>query len=249
MPLPRCRSCHSPGRAFHYGHSTDLLGLLIARVEDTPLGEVLERRIFRPLGMADTGFTVPPEKHGRRAGAFGFDDEGRLVLRVEGPGGSFVAERPADMSFVSGGQGLWSTIDDYLRFARLFIGEGSVDGVRLLQAPTVARMTSNQLSKEQRIGAAIFGIPMFGSGHGFGFGVAVVLDPASAAASLCRGAAGTVGWPGAFGGFWQADPVDESVFICLSHNLVEPEQLMVGIGLGGRAAIERFHGAAVKVGA
>lgn len=137
--------------------------------------------------------------------------------------------------------------DDYLRFARLFIGEGAVAGVRLLQPASLARMTSNQLSDDQRDQAEIFGIPMFGSGHGFGLGVAVVLDPATAAPSLCRGEVGTAGWPGAFGGFWQADPVDESVFVFLSHNLVEPEQLIMGIGLGARAAIERFHGAAASL--
>ncbi|HWN99750.1 MAG TPA: serine hydrolase domain-containing protein, partial [Blastocatellia bacterium] len=68
-----------PGAALHYGHSTDLLGLLIARIEEAPLGEVLERRIFGPLGMNDTGFTVPREKAGRRAGLYGFDEAGLLT--------------------------------------------------------------------------------------------------------------------------------------------------------------------------
>src|SRR5688572_5315270 len=67
-----------PGAALHYGHSTDLLGLLIARIEDASLGEVLQRRIFGPLGMKDTGFTVPHDKAGRRAGIYGFDDAGHL---------------------------------------------------------------------------------------------------------------------------------------------------------------------------
>ena len=71
-----------PGAAFHYGHSTDLLGLLIARIEDAPLGDVLERRIFGPLGMKDTGFTVPREKRDRRAGMYGFDEKGRLTRRL-----------------------------------------------------------------------------------------------------------------------------------------------------------------------
>jgi CubicO group peptidase (beta-lactamase class C family) len=71
-----------PGAAFHYGHSTDLLGLLIKRIDDAPLGDVLERRIFGPLGMKDTSFTVPPEKRGRRAGMYGFDEAGRLVKRL-----------------------------------------------------------------------------------------------------------------------------------------------------------------------
>jgi CubicO group peptidase (beta-lactamase class C family) len=67
-----------PGAAFHYGHSTDLLGLLIARIEDESLGDVLERRIFGPLGMTDTSFIVPRTKRRRCAGACGFDDSGRL---------------------------------------------------------------------------------------------------------------------------------------------------------------------------
>src|SRR5690606_39268659 len=107
-----------PGSTFHYGHSTDLLGLLIARMEDAPLGDVLQRRIFDPLGMKDTGFTVPTEKRGRKAGLYGFDEAGHLMARLTGPGGSTLPERPENMAFVSGGQGLWSTLDDYLAFAR-----------------------------------------------------------------------------------------------------------------------------------
>jgi CubicO group peptidase (beta-lactamase class C family) len=96
-----------PGAAFHYGHSTDLLGLLLARMENAPLGDVLKRRIFDPLGINDTSFTVPLEKQQRRAGAYGFDEAGQLCKRLTGPGGSFLPERPAGMSYVSGGQGLW----------------------------------------------------------------------------------------------------------------------------------------------
>ncbi len=107
-----------PGATLHYSHSTDLLGLLIARIEDAPLGDVLKRHIFDPLGMNDTGFTIPREKAARRAGIYGFDEAGRLTKRLTAPGGSTMAERPEDMTFVSGGQGLWSTVDDYLAFAR-----------------------------------------------------------------------------------------------------------------------------------
>ncbi|MCB0063885.1 MAG: beta-lactamase family protein, partial [Caldilineaceae bacterium] len=95
-----------PGAAFHYGHSTDLLGFLIARIEDAPLGDVLKRRIFDPLGMQDTGFTVPAEKATRCAAPHGFDEAGQLCVLSSGPGNSFLAERPAAMTYVSGGQGL-----------------------------------------------------------------------------------------------------------------------------------------------
>ena len=94
-----------PGAGFHYGLSTDLLGFLIARLEDASLGVVLERRIFRPLGMRDTGFVVPREKRTRRAGLCGFDAEGKLTALTTAPGGHALAERPDDMTFESGGRG------------------------------------------------------------------------------------------------------------------------------------------------
>jgi CubicO group peptidase (beta-lactamase class C family) len=77
-----------PGAGFHYGHSTDLLGFLLARMEGLPLDEVLARRIFRPLGMKDTGFLVPREKRERRAGMYGFDESGRLTRRLTATGNS-----------------------------------------------------------------------------------------------------------------------------------------------------------------
>ena len=229
-----------PGAGFHYGCGIDLLGLLLARMEDAPLGEVMKRRLFDPLGMTDTCFTVPVGRRRRRAKMYGFDDSGRLTERTIGPGRSFMAERPEDMTFQSGGQGLWSTADDYLTFARLFLGAGAVDGVRILKPETMALMTTNRLSEAQRASARMLGMPVF-TGLGFGLGVAVVLNPEKAPSIRCRGAIGTVGWPGAFGGWWQADPVDQSVMIFLAHNAMEAAQLARGIGLDVWGAIGEFH--------
>uniref|UniRef100_UPI0026EB74A3 serine hydrolase n=1 Tax=Phenylobacterium aquaticum TaxID=1763816 RepID=UPI0026EB74A3 len=151
-----------------------------------------------------------------------------------------LVERPTDMTYESGGQGLWSTVDDYLAFARLFVGDGAVDGVRLLKPQTLALMTANRLTEDQRARAETFGMPLF-TAHGFGLGLAVVLDPEKAAATRCKGGVGTVGWPGAFGGWWQADPTDGSVMVFLAHNRFEPEQLAQGIGLSVYGAIVKFH--------
>jgi CubicO group peptidase (beta-lactamase class C family) len=230
-----------PGVGFHYGFSTDLLGFLIARLEDVSLGEVLERRIFRPLGMLDTGFVVPREKRTRRAGFCGFDAEGQLTALTTVPGGHALAERPDEMTFESGGQGLWSTVDDYLAFARIFLGSGEVDGARLLRPDTCAMMASNQLTSDQRRTARMFGMPLFAAGHGYGMGVAVVTEPDKADPLRCRGGVGTVGWPGAYGGWWQADPTDNSVLIFLTHNMLELQQMASGIGLAAWSAIAKFH--------
>lgn len=226
-----------PGAAFHYGHATDLLGFLIARIEDAPLGDVLKRCIFEPLGMNDTGFTVPLTKQHRCAAPHGFDQAGRLYVRDAGPGNSFLAQRPVEMTYVSGGQGLWSTLDDYLTFARMFVSAGTVDGYQILKPQTLALMVTNCLSEQQRVGAG----SLLNAGHGYGLGVAMVLDPAQAGPMPCGGGVGAVGWPGAFGGWWRADPNHNAVLIFLTHNMVELEQLYEGIGLGVYEAIALFQ--------
>ncbi len=225
-----------PGAGFHYGHSTDLLGLILERIENASLGDILKRRIFTPLGMEDTGFVVPPGKRARCAAPCGFNDDGRLIARSDGPGRSFLAERPAGMTYVSGGQGLWSTLDDYLAFALMFLGEGAVDGVRLLRPETLALMTSNRLTQPQLSSARW----ILDAGHGFGLGVAVVVDPEKAGPKPCGGSLGSIGWPGGFGGWWRADPRNNSVLIFLSHNMVELDQLLQGIGAGVFSAIAQF---------
>jgi CubicO group peptidase (beta-lactamase class C family) len=233
-----------PGTAFHYSTSTDLLGFLLARLDGESLGDVLARRIFAPLGMRDTGFVVSPDKRDRRAALCGFDTEGRLTMLTATPGRQALEERPADMTFESGGQGLWSTVDDYLAFARMLLGDPELPA--LLRAETRGLMTSNQLTPEQRAAARMFGQRLFAAGHGYGMGVAVVLEPDNADPLRCRGGVGTIGWPGAYGGWWQADPNDRSVLIFLSHNMLDLSQMAQGIGLGAWSAIASFHAIATS---
>jgi CubicO group peptidase (beta-lactamase class C family) len=228
-----------PGSAMYYGRSTDLLGLLIARIEGASLGEVLKRRIFDPLGMKDTSFLVPCKKRDRRAAAYGFDEEGRLTKRVTWSG-VVVPERPEDMAYESGGSGLWSTIDDYLKFARLFVGDGKVHGLSLLRPETLAMMVTNQLTDSQRANSGWLGRKPFAAGRGFGLGVSVVLKT-DKTDLMRRGNVGTVSWPGAYGGWWQADPKDGSVLIFLAHNMVDVAQMAKGIGFGVWGAIDAFQ--------
>jgi len=233
-----------PGAAFHYSISTDLLGFLIARMEGESLGQVLARRVFAPLGMRDTGFAVSRDKRDRRAALCGFDDEGRVTTLAAAPGRHALAERPEDMTFESGGQGLWSTLDDYLVFARMLIRDPEVPA--LLRDETLAMMTSNQLTDEQRAAARLLGRSLFIAGHGYGMGVAVVLEPEKADPLTCRGGVGTMGWAGAYGGWWQADPNDRSVLIFLTHNMVDGSQMARGIGLDAWTAIASFHAIATS---
>jgi CubicO group peptidase (beta-lactamase class C family) len=167
---------------------------------------------------------------------YGFDETGQLTKRLTATGNSTLPERPEAMTYESGGAGLWSTLDDYLAFARIFVGAGAVDGVRMLQPETLARMTSNQLTERQRAGSWLLS-----AGHGFGMGVAVVLEPEKCDVMPCGGGVGSVGWPGAWGSWWQADPNDNSLLIFLAHNMVDLEQLGEGIGFGVFEAISQFQ--------
>jgi CubicO group peptidase (beta-lactamase class C family) len=151
------------------------------------------------------------------------------------------------MTFVSGGQGLWSTLADYGRFARMFVEDGSVDDVRLLKPETLELMTTNRLTPQQRTRSNVGGLPLFASGHGFGLGVAVVMEPSKCLTTVCSGGAHTVGWPGGFGGWWQADPTNGSVMVFLCHNMVERHQFARGIGMSVYEAIAQFHAGASHI--
>jgi CubicO group peptidase (beta-lactamase class C family) len=105
-------------------------------------------------------------------------------------------------------------------------------------------MTTNRLTPEQRRTAEVARLPLFVSGHGYGMGTAVVMEPDHAEPLVCGGSKGAVGWPGAYGGWWRADPADSSVRIFLAHNMVTRQQFADGVGFGVYEAITAFHEAA-----
>jgi CubicO group peptidase (beta-lactamase class C family) len=196
---------YQPGDRFHYSHATDVLGFLVARIEGKSIGEVLQARVFGPLGMVDTSFWVAPEKRGRMAKLYQAPPEGALK-DVSLPHG---ATPPA---FEGGGGGLISTADDYLKFARMMLGRGEVDGVRLVKPETIDLMAANRLTEEQR-GHGFMGMPFWLS-QGFGLGLSMILD-AEKHQWMGAGAEGSYGWPGAFGTWWQADPANDMILIFL----------------------------------
>ena len=228
---------YQPGERFHYSHSTDVLGFLVARIAGTNLRDHLRNRIFEPLGMHDTDFWIAPEKRARASVVYRPDAESGQLVPVPFP------EYDSPPAFSSGGGGLVSTADDYLRFARLLLNGGSLDGVKLLQPETVALMTRNRLTDAQRQ-IPFMGIP-FWAGQGFGLGLSVITDP-DKQAWMGPGSKGAFGWPGAFGTWWQADPVNDMVLIYLIQNSLPlgPEmasQLATGQRLGARMALPMFQ--------
>lgn len=197
-----------PGAAWHYGYSTDLLGVLVGRAHASSLGGALRDRIFGPLGMVDTDFSVPADKLDRLTVGYVRDQQDRLVVHDDAARSRFADPRPDG----SGGGGLASTADDYLRFARMLFGQGEVDGVRLLGRKTVEAMTRNWLSDAQR--SPVF--PQFDylAPHGFGLGVSVV-DADGRDTSLAS--PGKFGWPGAYTTRWFADPTEGLVAVMMTQ--------------------------------
>jgi CubicO group peptidase (beta-lactamase class C family) len=228
---------YPPGERFHYSHATDVLGFLVGRIEGKPFREVLMERIFGPLKMVDTDFYFPPEKQGRAAKVYRLKDDLSAIEEAPFP------RRDAPPSFCGGGGGLVSTLDDYLTFARMLLGDGEVDGVKLLKPETVALMRTNRLTDAQRE-IPFMGIP-FWLGQGFGLGLSVITDPEKQA-WMGAGNAGAFGWPGAFGTWWQADPKSGMILIYLIQNSMPlgPEaaaQLATGQRMGARAALPVFQ--------
>lgn len=168
--LARIPLQHQPGEGWLYNASSDLQGLLISRVTDRPLAEVLAERVFEPLGMVDSGFVVPASSRHRFASYYREGDT-RLEL-VDGPDGQW-ASAPA---FVSGAGGLVSTVDDWAAFARMLLNNGcTASGSPLLTPSSVRTITTDHLTAAQRAAGSMF---LDGQGWGFGGSVDVAaIDP------------------------------------------------------------------------
>lgn len=189
---------HQPGTKWEYGRSTDVLGRLIEVLSGQTLGEYLQRHILAPLGMTDTAFHVPEQKHARLAEAFAKDPD-------TGSGVQLLNVRDAP-KFESGGGGLVSTAADYARFLQMLLNRGKLDGLRLLSRKTIELMTADHLG-------TITGAPdLLLPGYGFGLGVAVRLEPGI---SAVPGSVGQYFWGGLAGTTFWVDPAEELFAILL----------------------------------
>ncbi len=199
-----------PGRAWNYSVATDVLGHLVAVMSGQSFESFLQDRVLGPLGMTDTGFFVPAEKVSRFAANYGRGADGRLAL-IDDPVSSIFRTR---RQIASGGGGLCSTACDYLRFCRMMLNKGELEGARLLGRKTVELMTSNHLGGDM----ADLGTPRFSEssyvGIGFGLGFSVMLDPAKA---QIVGTAGEYAWGGAASTSFWVDPVEEMIVIMLTQ--------------------------------
>jgi CubicO group peptidase (beta-lactamase class C family) len=189
-----------PGDSWDYSHSTDVIGRLIEIVSGKTLGAFLHERIFKPLGMSDTDFYVPAEKYERLAEPFATDPDGGLPVQL--------IEMRGAPHFESGGGGLFSTIDDYARFAQTLYQKGTFGGVRIIGRKTLEWMTSDHLGPDVRIGTPSLLQP----GHTFGLGFAVRRESGM---GQTPGTAGEFFWGGVAGTYFWVAPREELYAIML----------------------------------
>ncbi len=200
---------YQPGERWMYNTGADVLGVLISRASGQSLETFLRERLFEPLGMKDTGFSVPATQLDRLATGYWANQEtGGLDVYDEAEGGQW-SQPPA---FPSGAAGLVSTIDDYLAFGQMMLSQGQHGSGRILSRPSVELMTSDHLTAEQKAVSGL--VPGYFDSHGWGFGVSVVTRRDEIAGSV-----GKFGWDGGLGTSWYSDPQEEMVTILMTQRV------------------------------
>lgn len=199
---------HQPGERWMYNTGSYVLGVLIARASGRPLETFSRERIFAPLGMKDTSFSVPAAKLDRLPAAYQPDPQTGALKVADDAGQSSRWSRPP--AFPDGAAGLVSTVDDYLAFGQMLLNNGKYGGERILSRLSVEAMTSDQLSAAQKAAPDYFA----GDGRGWGFGLSVVTrrDDLSAVP-------GRYGWDGGYGTSWASDPKEGIVAILMTQGL------------------------------
>ncbi|MGZ5871273.1 MAG: serine hydrolase domain-containing protein [Bradyrhizobium sp.] len=214
----------SPGEAWNYSVSTDVIGYLVGKISGKPFEQFLKERIFAPLEMKDTDFFVPADKARRFAACYSASPQGGMTHAADRKGGLTLQDDPTTSSFlsspafISGGGGLCSTAADYLTFCRALLNGGELDGVRLIGPKTLALMTSNHLPGGRdlpEMSRSLFSEATY-NGIGFGLGFSVTLNPAQ---TLIPGSRGEYAWGGAATTSFWIDPAEELIAIFMTQVL------------------------------
>ena len=215
----------SPGEAWNYSVSTDVIGYLVGKISGIPFQQFLKERIFNPLGMTDTDFFVPAEKAHRFAACYNATAGGMMSFHSPNAKGSLTLQDDPKTSsflsppdFISGGGGLCSTAADYLTFCRALLNGGELGGVRLIGPKTLALMTCNHLPGNRdlpEMSRSMFAEATY-NGIGFGLGFSVTMDPAK---TLIAGSPGEYAWGGAATTSFWIDPAEELIAIFMTQVL------------------------------
>lgn len=203
LPLPV-----QPGTDWRYGPVVDIQGYVVEKLSGLTLDVFLKTRIFDPLGMKDTGFSVDASKKDRVTKVFTYGPDKKLMTA---PTQSDPTRQPV---FLSGGGGLLSTTENYFKFAQMLLNGGQANGKRFLKASTVELMRTNVL--EEGVKVDLYGPSSVQEGVGFGLDFAIVMDPAKA--NLPEGK-NSFYWGGAYGTWFWIDPANDLIVVGMMQNV------------------------------
>jgi CubicO group peptidase (beta-lactamase class C family) len=213
-----------PGTEWNYSVSTDVVGRIVEVVSGQSLADFFAQRIFAPLGMTDTGFSVSDADRPRMTALYAHDPA--TATAVPYPGVDPIsAEAP---KLLAGGHGLASTAADYHRFTQMLLRRGELDGVRLLAPRTVDLMTANHLPGNATL--TEFGRPLLdlvvNEGYGFGLGLSPLVDPIAA---KTLSVAGEYRWEGAAGTAFWVDPAADMTVLFFTQVLFGSDDAWMGM--------------------
>lgn len=211
---------YQPGTKWVYSASMDIQGYIIEKLSGQSLPDFMHDHIFVPLKMKDSGFYVPSEKWNRFATLYGEDSNGALTAVT--PGSNLgLTDYKSQPTMPSGGGGMVSTAQDYMRFAQMLLNDGELDGVRILAPATVQLMSSNHLAPKLMTGEFSIGPETIRPGMGWGYDCAVFTDPATADEIVGKG---TFFWLGAADTWFWIDPTNDIVFVGMTQHIIAPNQ-------------------------
>ena len=211
---------YQPGTKWVYSVSMDIQGYITEKLSGQSLPDFMRDHIFVPLKMKDSGFYVPKEKWDRFATLYGEDASGALAPVMAGSNVG-LGDYKSQPTMPSGGGGMVSTAQDYMRFAQMLLNGGELDGVRILAPATVQLMSSNHLAPSLMSGEFSIGPETIRPGMGWGYDCAVFTDPATADEIVGKG---TFFWLGAADTWFWIDPANDIVFVGMTQHMIGPNQ-------------------------
>jgi CubicO group peptidase (beta-lactamase class C family) len=201
---------YQPGTHWRYSYAIDVLGGLIEIISGQPYEKYMEDKIFKPLGMQDTAFYVPPEKIERVATVYTHDPSGKVLVPIRE-----IKPNTKPPEFPSPGGGLVSTIDDYARFCQMLVNGGELVGKRILSPKTLALFSINH-TPEEALPYGFVEHDLYHAGYGYSLGTRVLMDVSK---SGLYGSVGEFGWDGAFATYFWIDPKEELYGLMMLQHL------------------------------
>lgn len=231
--LARVPLAFQPGTGWRYGASMDIQGIIVERLSGMSLRDFMRQRIFEPLGMVDTDFIVPEEKRHRLATLYSLAGDTLVELdrnaeRLEYDNIAGLSPRDVVLPYdsiplmASGGGGLASTAADYLRFGRMLLGQGALEGQRIISREAAALMMRSHTPAHLLTGGFGTAPHLLRPGYEYAYNGVVITDPEKAGVRLGRD---TYFWDGAAGSWFWIDPQNDVVFVSMIQSLTDTERL------------------------